>query len=143
MLADWLSSKLDNKSTLFVDLRGCKCKQVTDIFTSVRPDLAIVTENAVLIVELTICNETNLRSSKLYKENKYKDLDYFKTEIIADRNLVLTTCVLSVLGFLQFDNSVYRHLSIPLLDDNVANNIVKTAIQSPFDIYIHRDVENA
>jgi len=64
MLADWLSSKLDNKSTLFVDLPGSKYKQVTDIFTSVRPDLAIVTENTVLVVELTICHETNLRSSK-------------------------------------------------------------------------------
>ena len=101
MLADWLSSKLDNNSTLSVDLPGSKYKQVTDIFTSVRPDLAIVTENAVLIVELTICHETNLRSSKLYKENKYKDLNLFKTEIIADRNLVLTTCELSVLRFLH------------------------------------------
>src|ERR1700743_3436095 len=117
MLADWLSSKLDNKSTLFVDLRGCKCKQVTDIFTSVIPDLVIVTENTVLIVELTICHETNLRSSKSYKENKYKDINDFKTEIIADRNVVLTICELSGLGFLQFDNPVYRHLFILPLDD--------------------------
>ena len=106
--------------------------------------MATVTENTVLIVELTICHETNLRSSKSYKENKYKDLnDFFKTEIIADHNLVLTTCELSVLGFLQFDNSVYRHLSIPPLDDNIVNNIAKTVIQSSFDIYTHRDVENA
>src|ERR1700743_3193768 len=63
MLADWLSSKLDNKSTLFVDLLGSKYKQVTDIFTSVRPVLAIVTENTVLIVELTICHETYFSSS--------------------------------------------------------------------------------
>ena len=103
MLVDWLSSKLDNKQTLFVDLSGSKYKQVTGIFTSVRPDLAIVTENTVLIVELTICYETNLRSSKLYKENKYKDLNDFKTEIIADRNLVLTICELCVPGFMKFD----------------------------------------
>ena len=64
-------------------------------------------------------------------------------EIIADCNLVLRTCEVSVLGFLQFDNSVYRHLSSPTLDDNIVNNIAKTAIQSSFDIYIHRDVEKA
>ena len=97
----------------------------------------------ILIVELSICHETNLRWSKSYKENKYKDLNDFKTEIIADRHLVVTTCELSVLGFLQFDNSVYRHLCIPPLDDNIVNNIAKTVIQSSFDIYTHRDVENA
>ena len=47
MLADWLSSKLDTKSTFFVDLPGSKYKQVTDILLSVRRDLAIVTENSL------------------------------------------------------------------------------------------------
>jgi len=133
---------LNNKSALFVDLPGSKYKQVTDIFSSVRPDLVIVKEKSALIVELTICHETNLRSSKLYKENKYKDLNNFKTGIIADHDLVLTTCELSVLGFLQFDNSAYQNLSIPTFDDDIINSIARTVIQLSFDIYIHRDIEN-
>ena len=80
---------------------------------------------------------------KSHKGNKYKDLNDFQTEIIADRNLVLITCEFFVLGFLQFDNSVYRHLPIPPLDDNTVNNIAKTVIQSSLDIYTHRDIENA
>jgi hypothetical protein len=140
-LAAWFTSKLDNKSTLFVDLPGSGYKQVADIFTSVRPDLVIVKEKFALIVELTICHETNLRSSKIYKENKYKDLNDFKCGIIADHDLVLTTCELSVLGFLQFDKSVYQKLSIPLFDDSIIHNITKAVIQSSFDIYIQRDVE--
>ena len=93
-------------------------------------------------MELTICHETNLRSSKLYKKNKYKDLNDFKTGIIADHDLVLTTCEVSVLGFMQFDSSVFQTCSIPMFDDNIINIIAKSAIQSSFDIYTHRDVEN-
>ena len=142
MLATWFSSKLDNKFTIYVDLPGSRHKQVTDIFSTVRPDLVIVKEKSVLIVELTICHETNLRSSKEYKENKYKNLKDFKTEIIADHDLVLTTCELSVLGFLQFDNSIFQYLSIPTFDDNLISSMAKSVIQSSFDIYAHRDVEN-
>ena len=93
-------------------------------------------------MELTICHETNLRSSKLYKENKYKDLNDFKTGLIADHDLVLTTCELSVLGFLQFDNFAYQNLSIPTFDDDIINAIARTVIQLSFDIYIHRDIKN-
>lgn len=142
LLAAWLISKLDSKSTLFVDLPGSKYKQVTDIFSSVRPDLVIVKEKSALAVELTICHETNLRSSKIYKENKYKDLNDFKTGIITDHDIVLTTCELSVLGFLQFDNATFQNFSIPTFDDNIINTIAKTVIQSSFDIYLQRDVEN-
>ena len=143
LLAAWFTFKLDSKSTLFVDLPGSRYKQVTDIFSSVRPDLVIVNEKSVLIVELTICHETNLRSSKMYKEQKYKDRKDFKSSLIKDHDLVLTTCELSVLGFLQFDNSAYQKFAIPPFDENIINNIAKTVIQSSFDIYIQRDIENA
>lgn len=142
LLASWFSSKLDCNSTLFVDLPGSKYRQVVDIFSSVRPDLAIVKGNSALIIELTICHETNLKSSKMYKENKYKNLNDFKIGSIADHDLILTTCELSVLGFLQFDNCVYQNLTVPTFDDSIINIIAKTVIQSSFDIYTHRDVGN-
>ena len=142
MLAAWLTSRVDSTLTIFVDLPGAKYKQVSDIFYSVRPDMVIVKEKLALIVELTVCHETNLSSSKLYKENKYKDLDRLKTGVIADHELVLTTCELTVLGFLQFDSSVFKKHSIPSFDDSLINNISKSVIQSSFEIYTHRDVEN-
>lgn len=142
MLATWFASKLDNRSTLFVDLPGSRYRQIADIFSSFRPDLAIVKENSVLVVELTICHETNLRSSKIYKENKYKDLKDFKTGTFMNHDLVLATCELSVLGFLQFDSTVSQRFLIPTFDDSLINDMSKTVIQSSFDIYTHRDIEN-
>ena len=143
LLAAWFASKMDSKSTLFVDLPGSRYRQVSDIFTSVRPDLVIASGRSALIVELTICHETNLKSSKMYKENKYKELNDYKTGVIADHDLVLTTCELSVLGFLQFDKSVYKNFAIPIFDDNLIKTMSKDVIQASYGIYTHRDVENA
>ena len=78
----------------------------------------------------------------MHKENKNKELHDFKTWIIADHDLVLTTCELSVLGFLQFDKSVYKKFAIPAFDDNLIKTMAKSVIQSSYGIYTHRDVEN-
>ena len=46
------------------------------IFVSLRPDIAILgPDNTIYMLELTICHETNLSKSKLYKETKaYKNI---------------------------------------------------------------------
>jgi len=142
LLASWFSAKLKNNSALFVDLPGSRYKQVSDIFSSVRPDLAIIHEKSVTVLELTVCHETNLITSKAYKENKCMDLNDFKTDIISDHKLILETCEVSVLGFLQIDNSIFKKLCIPPFDDSIINEISRNVIQSSFDIYTHRNVEN-
>jgi hypothetical protein len=144
LLAGWFTTKLDQNFTLFVDLPGSKFKQTIDIFTSFRPDLVLVNfkSKRAIVIELTVCHETNMRSSKIYKETKYKDLDNFKTELIKDHRIVLTTCELSVLGFLQFDSKTFNKLTIPTFDSNFITRLSKTVIQSSFDIYTHRDVPN-
>ena len=142
LLAAWFSTSLDNKLTLYVDLPGSKYMQVSDIFSSLRPDMAIVKDNLVFVLELTICHETNVIASKQYKENKYKNLNEFKAGVITDHNLVLSTCEVSVLGFMQFDSSFFHKLSMPSFDDKIITTIVKSAIQSSFDIYRHRNVES-
>ena len=88
LLAAWFSTSLDNKSTLYVDLPGSKYMQVSDIFSSLRPDMAIVKDNLVFVLELTICHESNVIASKQYKEHKYKNLNEFKAGVITDHNLV-------------------------------------------------------
>ena len=56
--------------------------------------------------------------------------------------LVLTTCELSVVWYLQFDKSVYKNFEIPIFDDNLIKIMAKDVIQASYDIYTHRDVEN-
>ena len=137
ILATWLQSKLDKQSSLFADLPDFQ--QTSDLFNRIRPDLALKKGNKICAIELTICHETNLVSSKAYKENKYTNIDNHKSEIIQDCTVVLSTCEISVLGFVQFDSTSLTDFIIPHFDDNFLHNISRCVIQSSFDIYAHRD----
>ena len=83
-----------------------------------------------------------MEKSKLYKENKYQKINDFKTGIITGHELVLTTWEVSVLGFTQYDSSIFHQFSIPVFDEHIINKMSKTAIQLSFDIYSHRDSGN-
>ena len=139
LLANWFTAKMETDCTLFVDLPGSCFKQTQDLFVGVRPDMAIVKNNNILAIELTICHETNLKSSKNYKLNKYKNLGSCKAEIIKNHKLSLATCEVSVLGFLQFDIHCLDQFDLPPMDDVTLLNLSRNVIFSSFEIYTHRD----
>jgi len=67
------------------------------------------------------------------------NIDNCEFEIIKDCAVSLSTCEVSVLGFVQFDNTSLKDFMIPNLDNSVLSNITRCVIQSSFDIYAHRD----
>jgi hypothetical protein len=137
ILATWFQSKLDKQCCIFADLPGFQ--QTSGLFNSIRPDLVLKRGNKICAIELTICHETNLISSKTYKEAKYQNIDNLKSESIKNCTVSLATCEISVLGFVQFDNASLNDFKIPSLDENLLNIISRSVIQSSFDIYAHRD----
>jgi Reverse transcriptase (RNA-dependent DNA polymerase) len=139
LLASWFKSKLNNDYTIFIDLPGSGFRQTHELFVGVRPDMALMKNNEILAIELTICHETNLESSKNYKRDKYKNLSSYKAEIIKNCKILLTTCELSVLGFLQIDSHCLKQFGIPMIDDDTIMNMFKTVIFASFEIYTHRD----
>jgi len=46
----------------------------SDLFNDLRPDIAVKSDSKVTVLELTVCHETNLVSSRNYKLDKYKTL---------------------------------------------------------------------
>lgn len=137
LLATWWQSTLDRHCCLFADLPGFQ--QTSELFNSIRPDLALKRENKICAIELTNCHETNLMASKTYNENKYANIDNLKSETIKDRTVSLSICEISVLGSVQFDNTSLTEFMLPPLDDNLLHNTLRCVIQSSFDIYAHRD----
>jgi len=71
IIVAWLKSMLPSGYKLFADLTSTDCLPVCDIFTNVRPDIAICFSDNVVVLELTVCHETNLSKSRNYKLNKY------------------------------------------------------------------------
>ena len=67
------------------------------------------------------------------------NINNHKAEIIKHCTVSLSTCEISVLGFVQFDNKCLKDFLIPHFDDTLLRNISRYVIQSSFDIYAHRD----
>jgi hypothetical protein len=139
LLANWFSVHISNDSKLFVDLPNSSYMQTLDLFNNLRPDLAILCNDVVHVVELTVCHETNLESSKAYKADKYKNLNNHKSECIKDFKVVVHTCELSVLGFLHIDADLFKSIKTPKFDDALVTQLIKSSIRSSYDIYVRRN----
>ena len=64
--------KVRQSSLVYADLDFPGVKPVTELFASLRPDIAIIYEGNIETFELTVCLETNFIKSKLYKQSKYQ-----------------------------------------------------------------------
>ena len=138
LLSNWLVSKIDNKvCKVFCDLP--EFDQISDLFSSLRPDLALMKGQNIKIIELTVCHETNLSNSRTYKIDKYKDIQKHTTELTKNFTISVTTCEVSTLGFLQFYSNYLKDFNIPHFDEAFVNKLSTCAIQSSFDIYAHLD----
>ena len=63
--------EISDQQKLFADIPG-DYNPIDEIFEpTVRPDIAIVDGSKIAILELTVCHESNLEKSKLFKIEKY------------------------------------------------------------------------
>ena len=97
----------------------------------------------VYVTELTVCHESNLLKSKLYKTNKYRDIkNHIKPEY-SHFNVELFTIEISVLGFIA-DCSVFCELlGIGNIPKHVLSSIIRSALASSHNIYYLRNSEEA
>ena len=127
---------------MWVNLVGSHYKQVSDLFVSHRPDMAFIKGNVVHILELTICHESNILSSKQYKLDKYKNLKDYKSNHIKNHEIKISTCEITVLGFVKVDLNILKFLGINKLDGSIVDNIITNVIRESFDIYVNRNVKD-
>ena len=67
LLCNWLRGALQRSDvSLHVDLHGNDFKALDQVFTRLRPDVAIVDDHNIRLLELTICHEINQVKSKNY-----------------------------------------------------------------------------
>ena len=71
ILANWISNNTKPDREIFVDLSIGTHGPLSNLFHSLRPDVAILSANSVDTLEQTVCHQTNLANSKQYKSLKY------------------------------------------------------------------------
>src|SRR5579872_5570302 len=69
ILVNWFKTVLPQSSKIYADIINCNCLPICDLFQNFRPDVAIYNSDALNILELTVCHETNMLKSKEYKQN--------------------------------------------------------------------------
>jgi hypothetical protein len=105
----------------------------------VRPDLVLSGDAAILILELTVCHESNLQSSRTYKTHKYENIAASRREQWKHIPVELFTLEVSILGFISDMNKFVKAAALPNIPCALKTKLIHTAINCSFDIYKNRN----
>jgi len=121
---------------IYADLAGYK--SIGDIFTKLRPDIAIVTGNTIAVCELTIAHETNVIKSRNYMMSKYANLTNELTEVYTNYTHTMCTVEFTTLGVLP-DPSTLENISATSFPHSVYTKLVQSVIGN----FIYRNHNNS
>ena len=141
LLFEWLQTVINDTYTVCVDLdtvpQNCRISEI--LYENVRPDLLLFNNSKIIILELTVCHESNLQKSKIYKQNKYADIKNFLQPKFRKHSVRLFTFEISVLGFISPLTNFCSILSIPELPKSVKSNLINSVLNSTYGIYCKRN----
>ena len=83
----WLKSVLAGTQIIYADLVHANILPVADLFNNYRPDIGIADSISISILELTVCHETNVVSSKDCKRDKYNNIADFRSTLAGNRKV--------------------------------------------------------
>jgi len=111
---------------------------ISDVFHTVRPDLVLVDHDSKTVntLELTVCNETNIKKLKQYKTDKYAEM-YTYNYLTAEYWLFKVhshTFETTTLGFVS-DISQFCKINLKnRMSDMVRDKIITSVITDSFKI---------
>ena len=113
--------------------------------TCVRPDLILYDGgDNIFVLELSVCYESNLQKTRLYKQNKYVNISQNLTSKFSicavelytmEVSVLVYTMEVSVLGFQSYLSEFCAAARLPVLPDYIKTEISKVAINSSYNIY--------
>ena len=84
IIVKWILSQNLQNSSVYADLDDAESNPIVEIFQpNLRPDLIIVQNHNIFVMDLTVCHETNLENSCKFKSEKYKNLEQFYNQNIS------------------------------------------------------------
>ena len=86
----------ERRFKIFIDIPGYESP--ASLFHSLRPDVVLLQENEAVVIELTVCFETNTQKARDYKQARYKELQYDMIKQAASSKLYCLE--VTTLGFL-------------------------------------------
>ena len=120
------------------DLSCFSSLNIYDLFVNCRPDIAVCNQSDIVVLELTVCHETNLETSKNFKIYQYltKENSTGKASL---RTVTLFTCEVSTLCFISEISRFLKACKLPKLPDLTKNAIINSAISNSYSINCNRN----
>ena len=116
IISNWIASNISKDQTLYVDSPSSTFGSINEIFHEAsRPDIVISNKTEVVVLELTVCHESNIEKSRTYKENKYKNLHQNLKLNIPSSKLRVFTLEITVLGFISDISEFLKFAKLPKL----------------------------
>ena len=101
--------------------------------------MAIVDSNSICTLELTVCHESNMVSSRDYKRNKYKNIENFGSVLAGNRKIYSHTVEISTLGFISNISDFTKLINVPSMTIPLKQALISTVLKSSFAIYSNRN----
>lgn len=137
LIVDWIKPKLNN-ANLYCDLALVGIRHISDLFNGVRPDLAIVNSSRIDVLELTVCHETNFKTSRNYKINKYSNISAARSCLVQNHSVNVYTIEVSTLGFVIVEPNFLSEWDLPNFSNALLSEIAKSVVLASHDIYAKR-----
>jgi hypothetical protein len=143
LLADWIMREISDHQKLYADIPG-DYNPIDEIFEpAVRPDIALVDGSKIVILELTVCHESNLEKSKLFKIEKYSKIREHLKMKYKTFSTKLFTIEISVLGFISDLTEFIKFAKLSKMRKDTIDSLIFQAIKDSFNINQSRHFERA
>ena len=139
ILVNWLSTVLKSSQKLFADIEFSNVESTSELFSSLRPDITVLSDHLLITTELTICQETNLKSSRLYKTAKYHNIHSYCTSRSTGKQVKNFTIEVSTLGLMSPTSDLTGALGTPAIPSPLKEKIIRTVLDHSFKIYCGRN----
>ena len=138
VISSWIDLNKSTSQRLFIDLDSAN--SISLVFhDSVRPDLILADDSVILVLELTVCHESNLQSSRTFKQNKYENIANFRRDSWRKVPVKLFTVEVSILGFISDLDKFTASACLPNLPSSLKYKLIHTVLNCSFNIYSNRN----
>ena len=139
-LLQQFSKILKTSSKIYCDSNKLQYNTTSQLFTTQRPDIAILDGDHMTVIKLTICFETNTFKSREYKIKRYKA---FKSQLLKPvSKFTVLFLEITSLGFIsnQSYNPFAKNLkSVGVNSDHAIFKCMETAIRVSYFIFCRRN----
>ena len=140
LLAEWISTTRSVNQSLYVDIHPDQWISVDKVFQqSSRPDLVLVDNSEISILELTVCHETHLTKSKQYKLDKYINIREKLQPQFSKYSVEIYSIEVSTIGFISDCSDFQKSMKLPKFSKSFIRSLIVSVLFDSYNIYCKRN----